>query len=66
MEGKIILITGAAQGIGYATAKAFAEAGASVALADFDEHLVNQAADRLSAPVIKRSLSLVTFRMMSR
>ncbi|MFP3596862.1 SDR family NAD(P)-dependent oxidoreductase [Chryseobacterium sp. SIMBA_029] len=49
MENKVVLITGAAQGIGFATAKAFAEAGASVALADFDKDLVNQAADQLTA-----------------
>lgn len=49
MEAKIVLITGAAQGIGLATAKAFAEAGASVALADRDENLVNKAAGQLTA-----------------
>lgn len=49
MENKVVLITGAAQGIGFATAKAFAEAGASVALADRDEDLVNKAADQLMA-----------------
>lgn len=49
MEDKVVLITGAAQGIGFAAAKAFAEAGALVALADFDEDLVNKAADQLRA-----------------
>ncbi|WP_325558388.1 SDR family NAD(P)-dependent oxidoreductase [Pedobacter sp.] len=49
MEDKVVLITGAAQGIGFATAKAFAEAGALVALADFDKDLVNKAADQLRA-----------------
>ena len=33
-EGKVALVTGAASGLGLATAKAFAEAGASVVLAD--------------------------------
>jgi NAD(P)-dependent dehydrogenase (short-subunit alcohol dehydrogenase family) len=38
--GKVALVTGAASGMGLATARAFAEAGASVALADFREELV--------------------------
>lgn len=49
MENKVALITGAAQGIGFATARAFAEAGASVALADWDKELVNKAAEQLTA-----------------
>lgn len=48
MEDKVVLITGAAQGIGFATAKAFAEAGASVALADLDKDLVKKAAQQLT------------------
>ena len=49
MENKVVLVTGAARGIGYAAAKAFAEAGASVALADSDSDLVNKAAERLTS-----------------
>lgn len=49
MENKVALVTGAAQGIGFAAAKAFAEAGASVVLADWDKELVNNAADQLKA-----------------
>lgn len=49
MEDKVALITGAAQGIGFATAKAFAEAGASVVLADLDKGLVGKAAEQLTA-----------------
>ena len=46
-EGKVALVTGAAGGIGLATAKAFALAGASVVVADHDEKLVNESAEKL-------------------
>jgi NAD(P)-dependent dehydrogenase (short-subunit alcohol dehydrogenase family) len=46
-EGKVALVTGAASGLGLATAKAFAESGASVALADWNESAVKAAADGL-------------------
>lgn len=49
MEGKVALVTGAASGLGFATAKAFAEAGAAVALADWNEKAVQTAADKLAA-----------------
>lgn len=49
MENKVALVTGAAQGIGFAAAKAFAEAGASVVLADCDKDLVKKAAEQLAA-----------------
>jgi NAD(P)-dependent dehydrogenase (short-subunit alcohol dehydrogenase family) len=34
-SGKVALVTGAAAGMGLATAKAFAEAGTAVVLADY-------------------------------
>jgi NAD(P)-dependent dehydrogenase (short-subunit alcohol dehydrogenase family) len=46
-EGQVALVTGAAVGMGFATAKAFAEAGAAVALADVDQAAVQRAADQL-------------------
>ncbi len=47
-EGKVALVTGAASGLGLATAKAFAAAGASVVLADQNEKEVLVAAKALS------------------
>jgi NAD(P)-dependent dehydrogenase (short-subunit alcohol dehydrogenase family) len=46
-EGKVALVTGAGGGIGLAAAKAFAEAGASVVVADQDTALIEAVVDRL-------------------
>jgi NAD(P)-dependent dehydrogenase (short-subunit alcohol dehydrogenase family) len=46
-ENKVALVTGAGAGMGLATAKAFAEAGAAVVLADFKEDAVQEAAKQL-------------------
>jgi NAD(P)-dependent dehydrogenase (short-subunit alcohol dehydrogenase family) len=46
-RNKVAFVTGAAGGIGFATAQAFAEAGAAVAVADIDEESANAAADTL-------------------
>jgi NAD(P)-dependent dehydrogenase (short-subunit alcohol dehydrogenase family) len=48
-ESQVALVTGAASGIGLATAKAFAEAGAAVTLADVHEDAVRSAAKGLAA-----------------
>jgi NAD(P)-dependent dehydrogenase (short-subunit alcohol dehydrogenase family) len=48
-SGKVALVTGAASGMGLATAQAFAEAGAAVVLADFKEDAVKAAAQELVA-----------------
>jgi NAD(P)-dependent dehydrogenase (short-subunit alcohol dehydrogenase family) len=47
-ENKVALVTGAASGLGLATAKAFAESGASVVLADWNEKAVQSAAKELA------------------
>ena len=47
-ENKVALVTGAGQGMGLAAARAFAEEGAAVALADRDEALVRKAAQDLT------------------
>src|SRR4026207_1633016 len=46
-ENKVVLVTGAGSGIGLATAKAFAEAGASIVLADINENAVQSTVDEL-------------------
>ena len=46
-ENRVALVTGAASGLGLATAKAFAEAGASVVLADWNEQAARAAAEEL-------------------
>ena len=47
-ENKVALVTGAASGLGLATAKAFAESGAAVVLADWNEKEVQAAAQVLA------------------
>jgi NAD(P)-dependent dehydrogenase (short-subunit alcohol dehydrogenase family) len=48
-EDKVAIVTGAGSGLGLATAKAFAESGASVVLADWHEKTVRSAAAELQA-----------------
>lgn len=49
-SGQVALVTGAASGMGLATARAFAQAGASVTLADVNAHALHHAVDSLSVP----------------
>ncbi|HJR77522.1 MAG TPA: SDR family NAD(P)-dependent oxidoreductase [Nitrospiraceae bacterium] len=48
-ENKVALVTGAGSGMGLVTARAFAEAGAAVALADVNENAVRAATEKLIA-----------------
>ncbi|QSX33136.1 SDR family oxidoreductase [Shewanella avicenniae] len=47
--GKVALVTGAASGMGFAAAKAYAQAGAAVMLSDVNETALNKAVAELSA-----------------
>ena len=50
LDGRVVFITGAARGIGAATARAFVSAGACVYLVDREAEALAETADRLSAP----------------
>src|SRR4051794_39756435 len=47
-EGQVALVTGAAKGMGLATARMFAQCGASVVLADLDGNLAAKEAERIA------------------
>jgi NAD(P)-dependent dehydrogenase (short-subunit alcohol dehydrogenase family) len=46
-KGQVALVTGAAKGMGLATARMFAQSGASVVLADLDGDLAAKEAERI-------------------
>src|SRR6266702_3612550 len=48
-KGQVALVTGAAKGMGLATARMFVESGASVVLADIDGDLAAKEAERIAA-----------------
>lgn len=58
--GKKVLVTGAAQGIGYAIAKLFAEHGADLILADIQIEKLQQVANDLEASTGQRCIAVQT------
>lgn len=55
--GKVYLITGAASGMGLATAKTLLSTGAMVALCDLNQDSLEQVIDELDADCRKRSFA---------
>jgi len=55
LSGKIALVTGASYGIGYAIAKALAQAGAKIVFNDINEELVNKGLEAYKADGIDAS-----------
>jgi NAD(P)-dependent dehydrogenase (short-subunit alcohol dehydrogenase family) len=49
LDGKVAVVTGAARGIGFATADALSEAGAFTIIADMDEAAARTASEKLAA-----------------
>jgi NAD(P)-dependent dehydrogenase (short-subunit alcohol dehydrogenase family) len=66
LDGKVAVVTGAARGIGLATAEALAEAGALVVITDMDEAGAAKAATRLGGKADSIALDVTDPRAVER
>ena len=57
-KNKVVLVTGAGQGIGFEIANQYAQVGAKVALNDIEESLSSTAADKINKAYPNRCISL--------
>jgi NAD(P)-dependent dehydrogenase (short-subunit alcohol dehydrogenase family) len=65
LDGKVVLITGAAQGVGAATARALVEAGASVALVDIAEQQLTAVAGALGSKAVAHPADITSYDAVS-
>lgn len=57
--GKSVVVTGAASGLGFATANRFAELGAAVLMADIDQDSLQHARNAIQAPCTRRNIATI-------
>ncbi|EFV14698.1 SDR family oxidoreductase [Segniliparus rugosus] len=65
LRGKVVLITGGAQGIGRVTAEAFIAQGAKVAIGDLDIDLAKKAADEIGGDIIALPLDVTNYEQFA-
>ena len=66
LRGKVVLITGGAQGIGRTTAEAFIAQGAKVAIGDLDIDLAKKTADEIGGDIIALPLDVTKYDQFER
>ena len=59
-EGRVVLMTGGASGLGLAAARAFAQEGAHIAIADVNSHAAEAVADELGANALAHAVDVAS------